>query len=245
MLPVDGADLFGGPEARAADYPVTARPARSASTAYDASEIRTLISLGDSCPDRGVAYAALTLGHGWDWVFGGGTAEYTAVYPNPVPPGFVGNGFNIVDAVRTGNEGAVAELVSGADITVDDFECPVVDELHRQRRRRLQHRSRRPAAAARHVRRRRRDPRRQPPLRPRDAGLPRDAPAVRRRRDPDDRRRCGPRGRARAGLRRRQRPDVRLRRLQRGPRLARGRCRPAWRALAPRRERDRGRLTCP
>ena len=61
--------------------------------------------------------------------FGGGTAEYTAVYPNPVPPGFVGNGFNIVDAVRTGNEGAVAELVSGADITVDDFECPVVDDF--------------------------------------------------------------------------------------------------------------------
>jgi len=28
--------------------------------------------------------------------------------------------------VPTGNEGAVAELVSGADITVDDFECPVV-----------------------------------------------------------------------------------------------------------------------
>ena len=55
-----------------------------------------------------------------------GTAEYTAVYPNPVPPGFVGNGFNIVDAVPTGNEGAVAELVSGADVTLDDFECPVV-----------------------------------------------------------------------------------------------------------------------
>jgi poly-gamma-glutamate capsule biosynthesis protein CapA/YwtB (metallophosphatase superfamily) len=44
-----------------------------------------------------------------------------------VPEGFVGNGFNIVDAVRTGNEGAVAELVSGADVTLDDFECPVVD----------------------------------------------------------------------------------------------------------------------
>ena len=127
VLPVDGADLFGGPEARDADYPVMGRAIGV--DPYDASEIRTLISLGDSCPDRGVAYAALTLGHGWDWVFGGGTAEYTAVYPNPVPPGFVGNGFNIVDAVRTGNEGAVAELVSGADITVDDFECPVVDDF--------------------------------------------------------------------------------------------------------------------
>jgi poly-gamma-glutamate capsule biosynthesis protein CapA/YwtB (metallophosphatase superfamily) len=76
-----------------------------------------------------VAHAALVVGHGWDWIFNGGTAEYTAVYPNPVPAGVVGNGFNIVDAVRTGNEGAVAELVSGADVTIDDFECPVVDSF--------------------------------------------------------------------------------------------------------------------
>jgi poly-gamma-glutamate capsule biosynthesis protein CapA/YwtB (metallophosphatase superfamily) len=87
------------------------------------------MSLGDSCPDRGVAFAAITQGRGWDWVFGGGTAAYTAVYPNPVPAGFVGNGFNIVDAVPTGNEGAVAALVSGADVTLDDFECPVVENF--------------------------------------------------------------------------------------------------------------------
>jgi poly-gamma-glutamate capsule biosynthesis protein CapA/YwtB (metallophosphatase superfamily) len=132
VLPVDGADVFGDADARAKPYPFTATVQLTeeyVDWAFDADEVRTLISLGDSCPDRGVAYAALTLGHGWDWVFGGGTAEYTAVYPNPVPPGFVGNGFNIVDAVRTGNEGAVAELVSGADITVDDFECPVVESF--------------------------------------------------------------------------------------------------------------------
>ena len=130
VLPVDGADLFGGPEARGMPYPyVVTVQATDEVTDWlvDASEVRTLMSLGDSCPDRGVAFAALTEGRGWDWVFGGGTAEYTAVYPNPVPEGFVGNGFNIVDVVRTGNEGAVAELVSGADVTLDDFECPVVD----------------------------------------------------------------------------------------------------------------------
>lgn len=125
VLPVDGADLFGGPAARDMAYPINGRALGV--EAWDPAQVRTLMSLGDSCPDRGVAFAAITQGLGWDWVFGGGTAEYTAVYPNPVPPGFVGNGFNIVDAVRTGNEGAVAELVSGADITVDDFECPVVD----------------------------------------------------------------------------------------------------------------------
>ena len=57
---------------------------------WDPGQIRTLMSLGDSCPDRGVAFAALTEGRGWDWVFGGGTARYTRVYPNPVPEGFVG-----------------------------------------------------------------------------------------------------------------------------------------------------------
>ena len=131
VLPVDGADLFGNSEARGARYPysVTAQLDEDrAGWALNVAEVRTLISLGDSCPDRGVAHAAITLGRGWEWVFGGGTAEYTAVYPNPVPEGFVGNGFNIVDAVRTGNEGAVAQLVSGADVTLDDFECPVVDD---------------------------------------------------------------------------------------------------------------------
>ena len=130
VLPVDGADLFGNAEARALPYPITGRVMGPPDGwAHDPAEVRTLISLGDSCPDRGVAFAAITQGRGWDWVFGGGTAEYTAVYPNPVPPGFVGNGFNIVDAVPTGNEGAVAALVSGADVTLDDFECPVVADF--------------------------------------------------------------------------------------------------------------------
>jgi len=128
VLPVDGADLFGNADARAMPYPFTTTiQGPPEGWGYNPAEVRTLMSLGDSCPDRGVAFAAITQGRGWDWVFGGGTAAYTAVYPNPVPPGFVGNGFNIVDAVPSGNEGAVAELVSGADVTLDDFECPVVD----------------------------------------------------------------------------------------------------------------------
>ena len=128
VVPVDGADLFGDAEARDRPWPfsVTVEGPPDA-WLHDPAEVRTLVSLGDSCPDRGVAFAAVTEGRGWEWVFGGGTAEYVAVYPNPVPPTFVGHGFNIVDAVPTGNESAVAELVSGADVTVDDFECPVVD----------------------------------------------------------------------------------------------------------------------
>lgn len=128
VLPLDGADLFGGPQARARDYPLSGRAIGLPEewTAYDAGSVRSLISLGDSCPDRGVAYQAITLGKGWDWVFDGGRARYLRVYPNPAPPGTVGNGYNVVDAEPAGDEGAVARLVSDADVTLDDFECPVV-----------------------------------------------------------------------------------------------------------------------
>lgn len=130
VLPIDGADLFGGPEARARLYPLSETVEGPPDEwLHDPDDVRTLMSLGDSCPDRGVAHAALRVGHGWDWVFGGGTAEYTAIYPNPVPPDVPGHGFNVVEAVRTGNEGAVAALVSGADVTLDDFECPVVENF--------------------------------------------------------------------------------------------------------------------
>jgi poly-gamma-glutamate capsule biosynthesis protein CapA/YwtB (metallophosphatase superfamily) len=131
VLPVDGADLFGGPQARGRPYPVSGGaiglPAEW--TDYDPQQVRTLISLGDSCPDRGVAFQAVTLGKGWSYVFGGGRARYLRVYPNPAPPGQVGNGYLIVDAVPNGDEGAVGRLVSDADVTLDDFECPVVDNF--------------------------------------------------------------------------------------------------------------------
>jgi len=131
VLPVDGADLFGGPQARERAYPLLGHAVGLPEewTAYDNRKIRTLISLGDSCPDRGVAHQAITLGKGWDYVFGGGRARYLRVYPNPVPEGFVGNGYLIVDAVPDGDPGAVARLVSGADVTLDDFECPVVNNF--------------------------------------------------------------------------------------------------------------------
>ena len=128
VLPLDGADLFGGPKARRHAYPLIGHAIGlpAAWTSYERREIRTLISLGDSCPDRGPAYQAITQGKGWDWVFGGGRARYLRVRPNPAPPGTVGNGYNIVDAEFAGDPGAVARLVRDADITLDDFECPVV-----------------------------------------------------------------------------------------------------------------------
>jgi len=122
VLPVDGADLFGSAEARSKPYPYSATVDAGIGWApYDVEEIRTMISPGNSCPDRGVAYAALTLGRGWDWVFGGGTAEYAGFNA----PG----GVSTIRIVPTGNEGAVSALMRSGDLTWNDFECPVVDNF--------------------------------------------------------------------------------------------------------------------
>ncbi|MEO8510807.1 MAG: CapA family protein [Chloroflexota bacterium] len=129
VLPIDGADPFGNAEARGAPYPFveTLDTLPDGWQPWDGTAVRTLMSVGESCPDRGVAYQAITLGKGWDYVFGGGTAVYNSIYPNPVGPGEVGDGFNIVDATDTGNDGLVWDTIRAADITVEDFECPVTN----------------------------------------------------------------------------------------------------------------------
>ncbi len=123
-----GADLFGAKEDREQPYPITAEPLPGTSllaawTAHDAANVWTLTSLGGSCLDRNVAYAALELGYGWDWVMDGGTARYRSIHRNraALPPGVSRE--LVVDAVATGNRGAVPRLVSTADVTVDDFDC--------------------------------------------------------------------------------------------------------------------------
>jgi poly-gamma-glutamate capsule biosynthesis protein CapA/YwtB (metallophosphatase superfamily) len=124
-----GADLFGSAEARSKPYPIVGQSStlEPAWTAYDASKVWTLVSLGDTCPDRGVAYAAITQGMGWPWVLDGGTARYQRIYTNPTAPDTPGFGQLVVAAQPSGHAGAVARLSAGADVTIDDFECPIVD----------------------------------------------------------------------------------------------------------------------
>ena len=121
VLPVDGADLFGSEEARTQPYPYTVTvPADFGWEPYDVSRIRTMISPGNMCHDRGPAYAAITLGRGWDWVFGGGTAVYDGFNPE--------GGVSTINVVPTGNEGAMAELLRGGDVTIAEIECPFVED---------------------------------------------------------------------------------------------------------------------
>lgn len=128
-----GPDLFGDPEARAADYPVIGSalpddPALDpAWLAYDASQIWTLTNIGSLCADRGAAYQAVTLGNGWDWAFGGGTAAY-AVPAVVDPPD--GGPYYPVQPVDTGNDGATASILERSDVAIADHECPVMaDEV--------------------------------------------------------------------------------------------------------------------
>ncbi len=126
-----GPNLFGDPEARAADYPVlgTARPDDPALEAewlsYDASEIWTLTNIGSLCADRGAAYEAVTLGKGWGWAFGGGTAAYAA--PTVVDPPDEGP-YYPVQPVDTGNDGATASILERSDVAIADHECPVMED---------------------------------------------------------------------------------------------------------------------
>lgn len=127
-----GADLFGDPESRALRYPIVGRAAPGGPeldpswTDYDPATVWTMTSIGSLCSDRGAAYQAVTLGKGWDWVFGGGTTRYSGppfINPNP-PPGI--DAQLVVQPVETGNEGLTATITKRADIALADHKCPIL-----------------------------------------------------------------------------------------------------------------------
>jgi poly-gamma-glutamate capsule biosynthesis protein CapA/YwtB (metallophosphatase superfamily) len=133
VLTVGGADLFGNTVVRGRAYPLTASsdalPAElaGAATVYDANDIRTVVSTGDTCPDRSVSLWAVVKGKGWDWTLKGGTARYTGTYMDRRFDGPSGNGWPAVTAVRTGKGiGAIWSMIHDADLAVNDFECPMV-----------------------------------------------------------------------------------------------------------------------
>jgi len=118
--------LFGVQRLSTADgWPLTlpagAVPAEAAD--YDPATAWTLVAGGDINLDGGVAYHVKQLGLGVDWPFAGGTATITghtccsfAGLPLPV-------------AKRTGNAGAVKQLLSLADLSIANFENPAPDNF--------------------------------------------------------------------------------------------------------------------
>ena len=126
VLVVDGADLFGNTVVRTEKYPVVATATdgttdlTTADVAYDANDVRTIVSTGDTCPDRSVSLWANVKGKGWDWTLQGGWARYTGSYMSSF-------GWKTMSAKRTGEGiGAVWNMIKDADLAVNDFECPMV-----------------------------------------------------------------------------------------------------------------------
>jgi poly-gamma-glutamate capsule biosynthesis protein CapA/YwtB (metallophosphatase superfamily) len=120
VVPLGGVDLFGEEPSRKKAYPLTIEaPAgwKASWAAYDSADVRVVLFTGCTCPDRGVSHQTNVLGKGWDWLLQAGSAKYTGKHWNAAWEWW------IVDAVRTGNEGALHRLLRDADITVSDFEC--------------------------------------------------------------------------------------------------------------------------
>ena len=117
---LEGADLFGEKPARTTPYPlvIATPPAWPAAwSRWNGSDVRVIVTTGVNCPDRGVSHQTNILGRGWDWLAAGGTARYTGTHWDPA------FGWTVVDAVRSGNAGAVRDLIRNADVAVSDFEC--------------------------------------------------------------------------------------------------------------------------
>ena len=117
---LDGADLFGEKPARNDPYPLAIAPPAAwpaAWSRWNGGDVRVIVTTGVNCPDRGVSHQTNVLGRGWDWLAAGGTARYTGTHWDPA------FGWTVVDAVRSGNAGAVRDLIRNADVAVSDFEC--------------------------------------------------------------------------------------------------------------------------
>ncbi len=122
VLAIGDADLFGAPSHRALPYPLYATVATHADwTAYNAVAVRTLISTGDTCPDRGVSYMAVDKKMGWTWVLDGGTVHYRGTKPDSY-----GWGWQVPIISRNGDSGKVDALISDNDVSANDFECPMI-----------------------------------------------------------------------------------------------------------------------
>ncbi len=91
--------------------------------AFNPAKVWTLVAGGDIMLDRGVAKAVTVEKKGVDFPFNGGTARITGRHCCS------SLGWPTVVAVRTGNAGAVRNLLKSADLAVANFENPAPDDF--------------------------------------------------------------------------------------------------------------------
>ncbi len=108
----------------AADWRLHAQlPAPTADAAFHPGGTWTMFAGGDILLDRGVYQTIRVNGKGVDFPFDGGTAEITG---HTCCSAF---GWEQPVTRRTGNAGAMRELIEGADIAIANFENPAPDRV--------------------------------------------------------------------------------------------------------------------
>ncbi len=121
-LGVEGESLLEPGVSDPSNYPL--RP--EGGTSPDPERLRRVVIGGDVVLDRGQNYMVIQQGMGLDFPMDGGYAAITGrtLEPNPYDASSTVHQFT---AVRTGQAGAVREYLSGADLTLANFENPVVE----------------------------------------------------------------------------------------------------------------------
>ena len=112
--------LFGvGRVTNVEQWPLNAALPETSTSEYDPQKAWTLVAGGDILLDRGVAQTIKIRGKGVDFPFDGGTATITGRCKD-----CSSMGWDLPYTRRTGNAGAVRQLLEGADIAMANFENP-------------------------------------------------------------------------------------------------------------------------
>jgi poly-gamma-glutamate capsule biosynthesis protein CapA/YwtB (metallophosphatase superfamily) len=119
VLSVDGRSLLDSEGSE--DYPLAPKGA----TVPDPEELRRVVVGGDIVLDRGQYYMVIQKGMGIDFPLDGGYAAVTSRVPEQSVYSETGI-IHQFTARRTGRAGAVREYLSGADLTLANFENPVI-----------------------------------------------------------------------------------------------------------------------
>jgi hypothetical protein len=120
-LSVDGRSLLDSEGS--GDYPL----APEGATVPDPEELRRVVVGGDIVLDRGQYYMVIQKGMGIDFPLDGGYAAVTSRVPEQSAYSETGI-IHQFTARRTGRAGAVREYLSGADLTLANFENPVIKD---------------------------------------------------------------------------------------------------------------------
>ncbi|HKH09634.1 MAG TPA: CapA family protein [Rubrobacter sp.] len=121
-LGVEGESIMEPGASDPSNYPL--RP--EGGTGPDPEHLRRVVIGGDIVLDRGQNYTVIQQGMGLNFPMGGGYAAITGRTPEPSPYSETGT-INQFTATRVGDAGAVRGYLSGADLTLANFENPLVE----------------------------------------------------------------------------------------------------------------------